>query len=117
MIKLPFYSALFSLAAATTTVTVTYAPHPLPVPYSQCPTGWAQCCSSVELPSGPQASLLLGLLDLAVTPYWALVGITCTPVTIIGISPSSCTAQILCCEHNDYNGILAIGCAPMDISF
>lgn len=71
----------------TTTVTVTATATPTSV--SQCTTGSVQCCNSVESASDPAASLLLGLLGVVVQGVDVLVGITCTPIDVIGVGSDS----------------------------
>jgi hypothetical protein len=56
---------------------------------SQCNTGPIQCCDSVQQASSPTASQLLGLLGVVVSDLNVLVGITCTPVSVIGAGGNS----------------------------
>ena len=51
---------------------------------SQCNTGPIQCCNSVEKASNPAVSTLLGLLGIVLGDVDALVGVTCSPITVIG---------------------------------
>ncbi|TFK64218.1 fungal hydrophobin [Pluteus cervinus] len=109
-----------SASAITTTVTVTtpFWPGPTIIPASQCNTGPIQCCNSVSPANGGQASVLLGLLGVVVTDPYTLVGLTCTPITVVGIGGGTCSAQPLCCQYpsNNFRGIVAIGCVPVDIN-
>ncbi|CAA7271141.1 unnamed protein product [Cyclocybe aegerita] len=114
--------ALSALAAATTTVTVT-APSPpvsTPIPASQCNTGPVQCCNSVQAANSggllSPVTLILGLLGLVVQPVNAIVGLTCNPISVIGIGGNSCTAQPVCCQNNSFNGLIAIGCTPVNLN-
>ena len=50
-----------------------------------CSTGPVQCCNTVEKASEPAATKILGGLGVVVQDVNALVGITCTPVTVIGV--------------------------------
>ncbi|KAF9468407.1 fungal hydrophobin-domain-containing protein [Collybia nuda] len=112
----------FSLLAAatnhpiTTTVTVT-APGPTatPIPPSQCNTGGLQCCNSVQPAGSEAASTLLGLLGVLVQDLTVAVGITCSPIDIVGLGSGACTAQPVCCTDNDFHGIIAIGCTPVNV--
>ena len=87
-----------------------------------CTTGSIQCCDLVESASSPAASDLLGLLGIVVQDVDALVGLTCSPITvsrsiiityqsdgelnencsqIIGVgNAGACSAQTVCCEDN-----------------
>ncbi|KAF9530654.1 hydrophobin, partial [Crepidotus variabilis] len=85
-------------------------------PASQCNTGPVQCCKSPpRLAGAPDAQALLGLLNLDVSDITALVGLTCVPITLIGIGGNSCTAQPVCCQNNNFNGLIAIGCVPVSL--
>jgi hypothetical protein len=54
-------------------------------PISQCNTGDAQCCNTVTSATDPSATALLGLLGVVVEGVDVLVGLTCTPITVIGV--------------------------------
>ncbi|EGO01041.1 hypothetical protein SERLA73DRAFT_105567 [Serpula lacrymans var. lacrymans S7.3] len=100
----------------TTTVTITAtAPGTTITSVSQCNTGDLQCCNSVESASSAGASLLLGLLGIVLSDVTGLVGITCSPLSVIGIGSSSCTAEPVCCENNSFNGLISLGCSPITL--
>ncbi|ESK94357.1 hydrophobin [Moniliophthora roreri MCA 2997] len=102
--KLLTVASIATLAAATG------------IPASQCISGPVQCCNLVERADGPTAAALLALLGIVVQDSSILVGITCFPITIIGVGSASCTAQPVCCQDNSHNGIVAVGCVPVDLS-
>ncbi|KAF8153770.1 fungal hydrophobin-domain-containing protein [Crassisporium funariophilum] len=104
--------ALVTLAAATPTRR-TGEPT---TPASQCNTGDLQCCNSAQAANSPAAAGLLALLGVVVQDVTALVGITCSPITAIGVGGNSCSAQPVCCSNNSFNGIVAIGCTPVNIN-
>ncbi|KAK6835919.1 hypothetical protein RU639_002099 [Aspergillus parasiticus] len=81
-------------------------------PTSQCDYGPVQCCQRVGLPTDSAVGLLLGLLGVAVQDMSTLVGLTCNPISQGG----SCSANPVCCENNSFNGLVAIGCKPVDLS-
>ena len=54
-----------------------------------CSTGPIQCCNSVKSASDPATSLLLGLLDVVVQGVDVLVGLDCSPITVIGVGAGS----------------------------
>ncbi|KAF8553866.1 hydrophobin [Imleria badia] len=84
---------------------------------SQCNTGAISCCNSVQTVN--QASTLLGAFGLvgAATSVGGLVGLTCTPVTVIGTG-SGCSAQqqAVCCSNNEYQGLVNFGCSPINVN-
>lgn len=54
-------------------------------PNAQCNTGSLLCCNSVQPASSPAASKLLDLLNIVLSDVNAAVGITCSPVQVIGV--------------------------------
>ncbi|KIJ63794.1 hypothetical protein HYDPIDRAFT_40818 [Hydnomerulius pinastri MD-312] len=83
----------------------------------QCDTSAISCCNSVQTLS--QANNLLswlGLVDAAATAG-ANVGLTCTPITVIGTG-SGCAAQAqpVCCTNNQFNGLINLGCSPVNVN-
>uniref|UniRef100_A0A0W0GEQ8 Hydrophobin n=1 Tax=Moniliophthora roreri TaxID=221103 RepID=A0A0W0GEQ8_MONRR len=125
--KLFSVAFLASLAAATT------------IPASPCTTGPIQCRNSKDLADGPTACILLGLLIVLVQSADVLVGIACNPIDVIGLGSEVCSAEPLCCTNNDFSkldassgfrlfnpdqdrlfyafldGVIAIGCVPVDL--
>ena len=52
--------------------------------------------------SDPAASLLLGLLGIVIQGVDALVGLDCSPITVIGVGTgNSCSANAVCCQNNN----------------
>ncbi|KAF5348085.1 hypothetical protein D9758_010062 [Tetrapyrgos nigripes] len=102
--KIITISALATLAAATG------------APASQCNTGNLQCCNSVQSSNTGLVSGLLGLLGVVLGAVDAQVGVTCSPISVIGVGGNSCTAQPVCCENNSFNGIVALGCSPVNLN-
>ncbi|KAI0719189.1 fungal hydrophobin-domain-containing protein [Cerioporus squamosus] len=80
-------------------------------PPSSCSTGPVQCCNSLQKADDPVVALLLGLLGIVLGPD-VEVGLTCSPISVIGIGSSSCSAQTVCCEDNSHGGLISIGCIP-----
>ncbi|KAL0945886.1 hypothetical protein HGRIS_012170 [Hohenbuehelia grisea] len=123
--------AFFAVLAAA-------APQGAPT-FASCNTGPVQCCNSVQdashhsvvdrvnaIKNVEKSSLFAGLLpginaddlvDATVGDVTAQVGIDCTPVTVIGVaSGSSCSAQPVCCSNNNFNGLVAVGCTPINVN-
>ncbi|KIJ62692.1 hypothetical protein HYDPIDRAFT_114369 [Hydnomerulius pinastri MD-312] len=84
---------------------------------SQCNTGPIQCCNSVQQAS--QVSNLESLCGItqADAGVLGLVGLGCTPITVVGTG-SACNAQQqpVCCTHNDFKGDVTLGCSPVNIN-
>ncbi|ESK86850.1 hydrophobin [Moniliophthora roreri MCA 2997] len=85
-------------------------------PASQCNTGPVQCCNSVQSASSAPAATLLGLLSIFLSDLNVLVGITCSPISVLGVGGTGCNAQPVCCQNNSFNGVVAIGCVPVNIN-
>ncbi|KAK0187135.1 hydrophobin-251 [Armillaria mellea] len=84
---------------------------------NSCTTGAVQCCQSVES-SGSTSTLtstLLGLLGVVIGDVGVNVGLTCSPISVIGVGGNSCSAQTVCCSNNSFNGVVAIGCTPINV--
>ncbi|KAK7027966.1 hypothetical protein VNI00_015049 [Paramarasmius palmivorus] len=136
-LKLASLSALITLAAATgigdlpitlptnlpgiPTTTISLPPLPtlpgLPeLPASQCNTGPVQCCNTVQSSDSEPIAALLGLLGVVLQDLNVQVGVTCTPITVIGAGGNSCSATPVCCSNNDFNGLIALGCVPVNLN-
>ncbi|EAU87424.1 CoH1 [Coprinopsis cinerea okayama7 len=110
------FKFLSTVALATLAVAAPAPTDPTPIPPSQCNTGPIQCCNTVTQASNPVAGLLLGLLGIVLQDLNVLVGLTCSPISIIGLPGNSCNAQPVCCQNNNFNGLIAIGCTPININ-
>ncbi|KAJ3996826.1 hydrophobin 2 [Lentinula boryana] len=102
-----FKFAFVSAALATLAVAT-------PAPRDTCSTGPIQCCQTVEPASSSGAAGILSLLGIVLQDLTVDVGLTCSPITVIGTS-SSCSAQAVCCEDNSHGGLISIGCAPVTL--
>ncbi|KAK0200382.1 hydrophobin 2 [Desarmillaria ectypa] len=80
-----------------------------------CSTGTVQCCQQVESADSNIVSTLSGLLGIALGALGLDVGITCSPISVIGVGGNSCSAQTVCCSGNTFNGLIALGCTPINI--
>ena len=53
--------------------------------------------------SDPAASTILALLGIVLQDLNVGVGLTCSPITVIGVSGGdSCSANAVCCEDNSH---------------
>ncbi|KAI0823350.1 fungal hydrophobin-domain-containing protein [Trametes gibbosa] len=81
-----------------------------------CSTGTLQCCDSVQKASNSGITVLLGLLGVVLQDVDVLVGLVCSPITVIGVGGgSSCSANTVCCQNNAYGGLVSIGCVPVTL--
>ncbi|KAK0213248.1 hydrophobin 2 [Desarmillaria ectypa] len=81
----------------------------------KCNTGSAQCCESVQDPKSDAVQKTLGLLGIPIGEITANVGLACAPITVLGLGTTSCTNQPVCCEGNNFNGLVALGCTPLNV--
>ncbi|ESK88581.1 hydrophobin [Moniliophthora roreri MCA 2997] len=104
---------LFTLAALTSVVVA--APHGSPV--AQCNTGPIQCCNTVNNIQNEDVTNALGLLNIVVQDLNVPIGLNCDPISaVVGIGGNSCSQQPVCCENNNFNGLVAIGCTPINLN-
>ncbi|KAJ6514709.1 hydrophobin 2 [Mycena vulgaris] len=78
-----------------------------------CTTGPVQCCDSSATAGSSAAAELLRLLGIQVQDTDVLVGLTCSPITVIGAGKGTCPAEPFCCSDNSHGGLIAIGCTPV----
>ncbi|KAK0442701.1 hydrophobin-251 [Desarmillaria tabescens] len=111
------FARISSLAALLTLATATVLPRGGGDGAACSATGTAQCCESTQSPSdlSPSVVTLLGLLGVVVGDLTANVGLTCSPISVIGVGGTNCDAQTVCCDNNNYNGVVALGCTPINI--
>ncbi|KIJ27927.1 hypothetical protein M422DRAFT_784712 [Sphaerobolus stellatus SS14] len=113
--KIAILSFVSVLAAATETIPVTY-PTPTPTTISQCDTSEAYCCNSVgQANTLAGVSAILALLNIALDPVTAIVGVTCSPITVGAGGGANCAQQPVCCTNNSFNGVINIGCVPVSL--
>ncbi|EMD31832.1 hypothetical protein CERSUDRAFT_88700 [Gelatoporia subvermispora B] len=96
----------------TVTVTVT-APASTVTAASQCSTGSVQCCESTESANSGLGGLLLGLLGIVVEGVDVLLGVNCSPISVIGVGGGNCNSNVVCCQDNAVGGLISIGCIPI----
>ncbi|KAF5379143.1 hypothetical protein D9615_005969 [Tricholomella constricta] len=82
----------------------------------QCSSGPVQCCNSVQEADSAPVNALTGLLGIVLGPLTGQVGLGCSPLSIIGVAGNSCTQQTVCCTGNTFNGLIAVGCTPINLN-
>ncbi|PPQ78639.1 hypothetical protein CVT25_010603 [Psilocybe cyanescens] len=111
-------TSLVALVALPLLATANAVPRGAGEPSGQCNTGSLQCCNNVGTASTLLANVVgaAGLLAGFVGPVEAVLGINCTPISVIGIGGNSCTAQPVCCTGNTFNGVVNVGCSPINLN-
>ncbi|KAG1727596.1 hydrophobin [Suillus lakei] len=105
------FFAVASLAA------LAIATSPLTLRDGQCNTGNIKCCqSSTTTSTYNKAARSLGLVEIAAEVIGA-VGLNCSPITVIGTgSGTTCNQEPMCCSGNQMNGLVNIGCTPINLN-
>ncbi|KAH7917086.1 fungal hydrophobin, partial [Leucogyrophana mollusca] len=86
-------------------------------PASQCNTGPVQCCDSTTSAITPSLTTLLTSLGISASSVAVPIGLTCTPISVVGVgSGATCNAEPVCCENNNYQGVVALGCSPVNLA-
>ncbi|KIJ48481.1 hypothetical protein M422DRAFT_247831 [Sphaerobolus stellatus SS14] len=87
-----------------------------------CNTGPVQCCESVQSSSSLDAAVLLDFYGVVLQDDNVPIGLNCKPFHEPGILPGSgafpgvvCDTFPLCCENDDFNGVIAIDCTPLSL--
>ncbi|KAJ7659320.1 hydrophobin 2 [Mycena polygramma] len=76
------------------------------------PPSSPQCCNSVVSSSSTAASAVAALLGLDLTGLDVPVGLSCSPITVIG---NNCGSTTVNCDapENEWGGLIAINCLPI----
>ncbi|KAL0579907.1 hypothetical protein V5O48_002078 [Marasmius crinis-equi] len=88
---------------------------PSGTPGGSCNTGPVQCCQSTGHATDGPIAAILGLLGIVVQDLNVLIGLTCSPVTVIGGANGGCSAKPVCCSDNSHGGLISIGCVPISL--
>ncbi|KAN0080176.1 Fungal hydrophobin domain containing protein [Tylopilus felleus] len=82
---------------------------------NQCSSGSISCCNSVQTLDEANSLLsAIGLASVAAT-VGGLVGLNCDAITVIGTG-NTCTEQTVCCDHDNFNGLVNLGCNPINVN-
>ncbi|KAF9465667.1 fungal hydrophobin-domain-containing protein [Collybia nuda] len=96
---------------------VIVAASPAPDNYESCNTGTIQCCQQFHDAQSTSATTLLGLIGIPANGLTGQIGTSCTPITPIGLgSGANCRQAPMCCSDNKYNGLVVVGCNPINAS-
>ncbi|KAJ7612626.1 hydrophobin 2 [Roridomyces roridus] len=98
-------SVLITLAAASPwTTTISSVPPPTS----------DQCCSSVESSNSDAASKVLALLGIDLNGLDVPVGLSCSPITVIG---NNCGGTTVTCDAPaaEWDNLIAINCIPITL--
>ncbi|KAG7088157.1 hypothetical protein E1B28_012179 [Marasmius oreades] len=79
-----------------------------------CPPS-LQCCQQAVEASDPVATTILGLLNIVLDDLNVLVGLNCSPITVIGSGNGACSTggTTVICNDNSHGSLISIGCIPI----
>ncbi|KAK1222732.1 hypothetical protein PQX77_014404 [Marasmius sp. AFHP31] len=106
------FNKLFTLAAFTTLAVAT--PTGLSA-RADCNTGPIQCCQTTTTAKDPIVTPILALIGVVLQDLNVAVGLTCSPITVIGGGNGGCSANPVCCSDNSHGGLISIGCVPVSL--
>ncbi|KAI0737143.1 fungal hydrophobin-domain-containing protein [Daedaleopsis nitida] len=107
------FAKLFTVASLAILAAATPAPNSGSGSGSTPPA--TQCCSAVEKASSPSATALLGLLGIVLSDLNVLVGLNCSPITVVGVGSGACSTNTVSCQDNSHGGLISIGCVPVTL--
>ncbi|KAL1743845.1 hydrophobin [Schizophyllum fasciatum] len=84
---------------------------------ASCSTGTVWCCNNTTTTDDASIQGLLAAVGAQVGGITGKVGLTCSPITAIGVgSGAQCSAQSVCCSNVYQNGLVNVGCTPININ-
>nr|AHZ18298.1 hydrophobin 2 [Tricholoma vaccinum] len=105
-----FSKVVFFVAAMAAFVAAT----PIPGTSGQCNTGPVQCCNSVYQSQSAESALIASIVGLNLQGITGSIGTQCSPISAVGVG-SNHSQQPVCCENNNYNGLIVVGCSPVNL--
>ncbi|KAH0580851.1 hypothetical protein H2248_012011 [Termitomyces sp. 'cryptogamus'] len=75
-------------------------------------TGSQQCCDQLQDAKNPVVGVVAGLLGVVIDALTGQVGLTCSPI----VGGAECNSQAVCCNGDNFNGLLVLGCSPLNIN-
>ncbi|TEB27925.1 fungal hydrophobin [Coprinellus micaceus] len=108
VVALATAASLFVFAAAA----------PGPQAAAQCNGGTIQCCNQAQEVEkvDKKTNLIMQLIGLDVGSLTGMVGSNCSPLSLAALGGNSCTSQQVCCQDNHFNGLVAVGCTPINVA-
>ncbi|KAJ7063893.1 hypothetical protein C8F01DRAFT_1229498 [Mycena amicta] len=107
------FSKLSLLSAAVLISLAAAIPNGSPPPPVTPPTV-PMCCASVQDSTSSAVSAVAALVGLDLTGINVPIGLSCSPITIIG---NNCGSTTVNCDapENEWGGLIAINCLPITL--
>ncbi|KAF9234085.1 hydrophobin [Melanogaster broomeanus] len=80
----------------------------------QCDTGSTSCCQNTYTSTDTTLTSLAATLGIVLPDVTGLFALGCSPL-ILGVG-ASCTQQPVCCTGNTFNGLINVGCSPINLA-
>ncbi|KAL4068478.1 hypothetical protein V8B97DRAFT_831855 [Scleroderma yunnanense] len=82
----------------------------------QCSNGSLQCCQMMTVQQLAQYGYSKDVIAAVQAAGVVTAGVQCSPITAIGVG-SGCQAnqQSVCCDGNNFNGVVQLGCTPANV--
>ncbi|KZO98833.1 hypothetical protein CALVIDRAFT_534907 [Calocera viscosa TUFC12733] len=86
-------------------------------PVGDCNVAGQHCCNTAVSHNSTSANVLAGLLGSNLMPdSGLLMGIDCTPLAPMLSAAGQCTGTMVCCSGDQhYDGLINIGCSPIEM--
>ncbi|KAH8092524.1 hydrophobin [Cristinia sonorae] len=84
------------------------------LPASECSTQPVQCCDNTFTEGSAAGAALLESLGIPIQDLNALVGQGCSPLSVVGVGGTSCSANPVCCQDNSHS-LISLSCVPVDL--
>ncbi|KAK1222964.1 hypothetical protein PQX77_014164 [Marasmius sp. AFHP31] len=78
-------------------------------------TSGLQCCESTSTASDPAVTKILDGLGITLSDLNVLVGLTCSPITVVGSSSSCGGSTTVYCDDTTHGTLISIGCVPVTV--
>ncbi|KAG8216613.1 fungal hydrophobin [Butyriboletus roseoflavus] len=107
------FARLFAVASLAAFAVAGPAPLAL---RDQCNTGSINCCNSVQQANDVANVLSLFGIASVLDGVTGQVAMGCDPTALVGGSGAQCQQQPVCCTGNKFNGLINIGCSPINVN-
>ncbi|KAF5315636.1 hypothetical protein D9611_004971 [Ephemerocybe angulata] len=108
-----FRISAVTIAVALAIPMVLASPAGLSARTDSCSTGSLECCKDMTSGTSAPATAIAKLLGITGS-LGKFVGFTCSPINVPGAGGTHCTQQVVCCNNNSFNGVIALGCMPFN---
>ncbi|KAJ7575019.1 hydrophobin 2 [Mycena floridula] len=74
-----------------------------------------ECCSSLEEASSPIGVAILKLFGIDPSSVTGLIGVSCSPITVVGAGNGNSAAIFFCQADDLFAGLISLGCVPVTV--